>query len=548
MTTLTHVEEEELRTVRSRLLRLLDEDERERAGSVYLEVVDGARWWVVAAPWYLVALRGGQDEGLTEAVGIPRRVIATHLDGDMRLYVPLKTEDGHYRQPVTATIGLLHVEFWPATRADIGWRELLADRAAASGERVSVQVRTLVSALNVCGMRPYDIRGEGEGLPAARLRASVGQLEVTVAWPRHKSVTAVVPAEAAGEAEAWVYGNDLLDVLFACANEQVDLHLPHDRAVPVGCASSDTTAVIEQASRDADLNPYRRTLEKILRETFDVAPRRDADGNYPFEVADTRMFLRLARRPDGPPVVHVFAKLVDHAEQSPELLQELNDLNAGVSFCRIFHVDGQVLSEDEIVASNLNDEDLRASCMAVHNAVRRFRPLLQARFGIGPAEPSTPPIPWEEFASTSIRVRSTEGWVTFEPLPEGGECEGAWPFLDHDRVAVVTAYDPVAQPRDDEENERAQQTLVADLFDAGYTLTQAVSVSEDGSHSEASAAVFGAPDRAMLAVARRYGQAAVFVLHRRGIDVVGVDGRTVSSRPWRVHHVAPEDEVDDSSS
>lgn len=544
MTALIQVDEEELQTVRSRLLRLLDEDERKRAGSVYLEVVDGTRWWAVATPWYLVALRGGQDQVVTGPVAIPRRVIATSLEGDMRLYVPLRTEDGHYRQPVTVTIGLLHVEFWPVRQARVRWRDLLTDRAAASGTRVSVQVRTLVSALHVSGMRPYDVRSEGEGLPAARLRASVGQLEVTVAWPRHKSVTAIVPAEVGGEAEAWVYGNDLLDVLFACAGEHVDLDLPHDGGSSIRCSGADMTAVIEQASRDADLSPYRRTLEDLLRECFDVEPRRDADGNYPFQVADTRMFLRLARHPDGPPLVRVFAKLVDRTEQSPALLQELNDLNAGVSFCRIFHTDGQVLAEDEIVASNLSHDDLRASAMAIHSAVRRFRPLLQARFGAGPDEPAPPSIPWEEFASTHVRIRSTEGWVTFEPLPEGAGCNGRWPFLDYERVAVVTAYNPMARTLDHVENERAQQTLVAELYDAGYTLTQAVGVSKDGSHSEASAAVFGAPDRDMLKVARRYGQAAIFLVHPGGIDVVGIDGRATSRRPWRVHHVAPEDEPD----
>jgi hypothetical protein len=312
-------------------------------------------------------------------------------------------------------------------------------------------------------------------------------------------------------------------------DDVVTLRLPLKAGPPIGVRCGEAFAVARQAPADADLHPYRLRLERILREAFGVAePRRDDDGDYPFPVGETLTYLRLARRPDGSPVVQVFGTLLDRVEPSAELYEEINALNASAHFCRVFHVGGQVLVEDEVVANDLSFDELSASFDAVVSAMQRFQPLFAARPRGCPADP----------------LGGVLGDAAARPL--GGRLDRVQTGRGRTRARRRVAVRPRqqldgphrAQPHGTSavpsENEAAQQALVNQLLEQGRMLSQALGEALDGSHAEPSIAVLDLPTEDGVALARQFGHAAIYVLHDKGIDLVScLDGSVVSRRPWR---------------
>src|SRR5207249_4796666 len=59
-----------------------------------------------------------------------------------------------------------------------------------------------------------------------------------------------------------------------------------------------------------------------------------------------------------PPVVRVFSSLLRGVECSAELLAELNEINAHLSFARLFWRDGAVLGATELLAATIDPNEL----------------------------------------------------------------------------------------------------------------------------------------------------------------------------------------------
>jgi hypothetical protein len=450
------------------------------------------------------------------------------------------TEDGRYRQPAALLLGNLTVEAWPDPRDAGGLAYLQDNRIAAGGTVVSVERWALLHALKIASSAPFDLADEDEGWPSARLLADEGKLDIEVRWPVVGSTSVLVPAGCDGQASCWVDPIALFNVVQACDDEVVTLRIPDDGR-PLSLTADQIAAFLQQAPSDADLAPLRGRLLHAMRTGLGVVdPLRDADGDYPIRVGDADMYIRLARRASSPPVVQVFATLVKQAEAGQELLEELNALNTSASFCRLFHVDGQVLVEAELLASDLHPDELEESCRAVSGAMQRFGPLLRARFEEAGAlaEAATPPIDWEAFGKTAIRIRSAQGWTEFTPS-EDAECAGAWPFSQARTIAVVTAYNPLGRTAESDENARAQQALVSEMLDRGVLFAQAVGIALDGGWSEPSFALLETSVDDAVALARQFGQAAIFVLTPSALELIScIDGQVVSSRSWVANAVA----------
>lgn len=124
---------------------------------------------------------------------------------------------------------------------------------------------------------------------------------------------------------------------------------------------------------------------------------------------------------------------------------------------------------------------------------------------------SEPDAPWEAYDATVLRVRGPRGWSTCQAIG-GTRCEGAWPASWGQRLVVITAYNPMSVGHTDQDNERAQQSLVQDLLETGWTFTQARGAAPDGSWTEPSLAVVDPPLDDLSLLLRRYGQAAMFVV------------------------------------
>ena len=82
-----------------------------------------------------------------------------------------------------------------------------------------------------------------------------------------------------------------------------------------------------------------------------------------------------------PPVVRVFSPLLRDVDRGPELLAELNDLNARLSFLRLFWRDRTVYAAAELLAPGLTGETLTHAVDTVSDTADFYDERLQPRFG-----------------------------------------------------------------------------------------------------------------------------------------------------------------------
>jgi len=107
-------------------------------------------------------------------------------------------------------------------------------------------------------------------------------------------------------------------------------------------------------------------------------------------------------------------------------------------------------------------------------------------------------------------------------------------------VWVLTAGDPYPVALGAEENRRREESLRAELDALGIRHGPALGRSVDGSTSEVSRAVRGTDRMAVLAVAARHGQLAVYEIDD-AINCVDVASAVVVTRRPYVARVAPAD-------
>ena len=76
----------------------------------------------------------------------------------------------------------------------------------------------------------------------------------------------------------------------------------------------------------------------------------------------------------------MFGVVLQGVAATPELLAELNDLNGGTGFTRVFHFDDQVLVEVELLAETFGLEELDHAIATVAALVNDLGPYLSAAF------------------------------------------------------------------------------------------------------------------------------------------------------------------------
>lgn len=117
-------------------------------------------------------------------------------------------------------------------------------------------------------------------------------------------------------------------------------------------------------------------LERLLK-VEKVWP--DPDGDYPMLYGHVPYYVRVIGRPDA--VVRVFSVALDQVEATPDLLGELNELNATSTFTRAFHAHGQVLVVTEVLADSLDPAGFGNACECVGRVAADVAAHLQERFG-----------------------------------------------------------------------------------------------------------------------------------------------------------------------
>nr|WTB35273.1 DUF3293 domain-containing protein [Streptomyces sp. NBC_00830] len=139
---------------------------------------------------------------------------------------------------------------------------------------------------------------------------------------------------------------------------------------------------------------------------------------------------------------------------------------------------------------------------------------------------------WAQYQQAVVDIEF--GRRTLQVTPDApGLTAGAYPGPPGSTIHVVTAFNPTGHLVPDQDNDRAQLRLVAELERRGLTWWPAIGGDSRGIHTERSAAVLGLDDQSARELGRRYGQDAVFAWDAYSWRLLACNTGTVTVAGWR---------------
>ncbi len=105
----------------------------------------------------------------------------------------------------------------------------------------------------------------------------------------------------------------------------------------------------------------------------------DEDGDIPIRVGSALMFVRVIA--GKPPLVQVFSPIVRDVDQTPALLEALNDVNRQVLFGRAFWTEREIVVAMEVTAIGISPEQIAFACVQLGNLADDLDDRLRGRFG-----------------------------------------------------------------------------------------------------------------------------------------------------------------------
>lgn len=387
VTTQHRVPMDELRRVMHCVARFVGGREDEASGHVLLAVEGGRRVWYAVDDTLMVRLAGGDGPAATP-VAIPGRLLVVPFDhdDDVELVVsPAATAGG--RRALRLTWGGMAATMPAGPDGFPDVRGIVQDVMDRPFVDATGEVRLLNHLVEQARWSPRGVEvGRDVPVPAFWLHVGDGRLGVEVGWEKYGRTELSIDVDVDGAVHLSVNPRLFDELLEHLEGPTFTLHLPARLNDPVWATDGEWSMYLLPMQPYPPLEDIRDELERLLRRGFRLERLvADDDGDYPFAVGDTAMYVRLVDA--APPVVQVFGIVLDGTECTDELLRELNDLNARVHHAKVFWVDGQVLAEAELIASALDLDELIAACQAVSH-VLELRPMLAASFGEGSPRPS----------------------------------------------------------------------------------------------------------------------------------------------------------------
>ena len=143
---------------------------------------------------------------------------------------------------------------------------------------------------------------------------------------------------------------------------------------------------------------------------------------------------------------------------------------------------------------------------------------------------------WRTWLEAHLWIENPgSGWWHVSPLPAGRVDEFPLAAPAH----LLTAYNPRGKELTSAENEARQEQLRAHLHGEGLAAVRSLGASEDGSWSEPGFALLDAGEDRVIAIARRFGQAAIYAWTERSLEVVGALDEGRASVGWSLDAAPP---------
>jgi hypothetical protein len=123
-----------------------------------------------------------------------------------------------------------------------------------------------------------------------------------------------------------------------------------------------------------------RRLEDALKSFLGLPDLiRDADGDIPVRVGSTLMYVRAVA--GTPPLVQLFAPVLDEVELTLPLLEAINEVNRRVLFGRLFWGHRGVIVAMELTGIGVSNEQIAFACVQLGNLADALGTELAVRFG-----------------------------------------------------------------------------------------------------------------------------------------------------------------------
>jgi hypothetical protein len=131
------------------------------------------------------------------------------------------------------------------------------------------------------------------------------------------------------------------------------------------------------------LEILRPFVEQTVKEVLGVKDLKVLeDGTIPIRAGSSAVNVRLLEgSAGGHPLLQVSSPLLHGVSPSPELLEKLNDMNAGFSFARAFLIGDTVCIAMELFAEELTTEQISYACGLITFAADHWDDELKRTFG-----------------------------------------------------------------------------------------------------------------------------------------------------------------------
>lgn len=182
------------------------------------------------------------------------------------------------------------------------------------------------------------------------------------------------------------------------------------------------------------IRPFvERTIAEYLGIDDDALEVLD-DGTIPIGAGTAVVNVRLVEGHAGRPLLSVFSPLLHDVERTSELLEKLNEVNSSLWFTRVFWADRRVILAMELLAEDLDRDQVEHAVSLVSFASDHWDGELREAFG-GEVEnpkgeappPPVPAAPPEPRPQRTGRKSKTGPLPATSSTPPAGRCPvGAW--------------------------------------------------------------------------------------------------------------------------
>ncbi len=517
----------------ARLLPLLLDDERSSIGQLRL-LADGTQRMWLATDSFRAAIIGGGGQGAVVDVGISPSLVnfapVSAGDGDTTL-LHVQEADGHVETRLSGPGGTIAVESpdrsYPPLESFLFGDLEIGARARTTPRALGRLVQSRVARVTVA-----DGDDEAIGRPAYWVDIDGQSIKTMVDWEGVGAVRYELRAiEAEGSCALQVNPSFLESLLrLFDADEEIELVLPRYVGLPLRLIGDGIRAALMPIRSPAVLlrDQVEATIEEVAGHLAKIA---DHDGDYPLQRHGATVYGRLVLDA-SPPVLQVFAVLLDGVEATPELALELNDLNAAVGFARVFHVEGQVLAEVDLHAQTLDAAELSTAIERITSVAQDITPMLATVFG-GQQYEDPQQRRWRDY-----RTAVLEAEVTPDRSADlnGPAAVADWPFPTE--VHVITGWNPQGISLGEESQNAINVQIAADILRNGGRFVHGYGSSPDREHREPSIVAWGIDRTTAVTIGQKASQDAIFEVDALEVRIVScIDGRVES---WaRIEGVVP---------